>query len=147
MHLESKPTCEHCGTSFTPHPQSKSPRFCSRPCIMRFEAARRIRPFEERFWEKVDRTGDCWLWTGALDLDGYGYIMRGAKALGGIRAPRAAWELHFGAIPAGLLVCHHCDNPRCVRPNHLFLGTPQENMDDMWRKGRARPTGRAKHLS
>jgi len=87
---------------------------------------------EERFWAKVNKTNDCWLWTGCQS-EGYGYIRHNKKSY---RTNRVSWELHFGSIPLGLLVCHKCDNPSCVRPDHLFLGTNLENTQDRDRKKR-----------
>lgn len=103
----------------------------------------RRRSIEERFWEKVDKSGDCWVWTGALGGRGYGYIAKpgGSAANPGahmIPAHRVSWEIANGQIPDGLLVCHHCDNPRCVRPDHMFLGTDLDNARDRERKGRHR---------
>lgn len=89
-------------------------------------------PLEERFWAKVDKTNDCWIWTGSRDQRGYGRIKNGGNKL----ASRISWEMHFSPIPPGMFVCHHCDNPPCVRPNHLFLGTQQDNMQDMRAKHR-----------
>lgn len=87
---------------------------------------------DERFWKKVDKSGRCWLWTGWKNK-GYGMVYRGG---GDILAHRHAWKLVYGKIPAGKYVCHRCDVKNCVRPSHLFLGTQQDNMDDMRRKGR-----------
>lgn len=92
----------------------------------------------ERFWPKVDKSGDCWSWLGARNRKGYGTIGLGGKHGKCTPAPRAAWLLTRGPIPDGLLVCHRCDNPTCVRPEHLFLGTALENTHDMISKGRAR---------
>ncbi len=90
-------------------------------------------PVSERFWAKVDTSGECWLWTACTKRDGYGRIWhRGKVAI----AHRVAWELERGPIPEGLFVCHHCDNHRCVRPDHLFLGTQADNLQDMTAKGR-----------
>lgn len=91
------------------------------------------RPLADRFWSRVDRSGDCWTWTGAL-VNGYGRIKVEGRS---VLAPRIAWELTNGPIPTGLEVRHHCDNPPCVRPEHLALGTHAENMDDSRRRGRA----------
>lgn len=89
---------------------------------------------EERFWAKVRKTDDCWTWTAGGDVDGYGAFSRNRQP---VKAHRYSWELHFGPIADGLWVLHRCDNPRCVRPDHLFLGTHTENMADMKRKGRS----------
>jgi hypothetical protein len=88
----------------------------------------------KRFWDKVDKTSDCWNWFAALDGRGYGKIKIASYVLK--QAHRLSWEIHNGEIPAGLNVCHHCDNPRCVRPDHLFLGTTRDNHDDCSNKGR-----------
>lgn len=90
----------------------------------------------ERFWAKVEKAGDdeCWLWTAATN--GYGY---GALSIGnGINtsAHRFAWALHFGEFDEDAWVLHHCDNPPCVNPAHLFLGDPLANVQDMDAKGR-----------
>lgn len=91
---------------------------------------------EERFWAKVDKSGDCWLWTGQRVRNGYGhfFIERGRSS---VKAHRFSYELANGPVPARLLVLHRCDNPPCVRPDHLYAGTPQDNMDDKMSRGRA----------
>ena|SRR6478609_4188748 len=94
---------------------------------------------EERFWAKVEKTDACWLWTASLTKGGYGQFWFTLPRKR-IDAHRAAWIITNGPIPDGLYVCHHCDTPRCVRPDHLFLGTPHDNTQDVIRKGR--PIGR-----
>ena len=95
----------------------------------------------EFFWKRVKKTQICWIWTGRFDGVGYGIIQlgRGEKRKG---AHRASWELHYGKIPDGLMICHHCDNPSCVRPDHLFLGTQKDNLQDASRKGRMKSAGK-----
>ena len=102
----------------------------------------------KRFWNMVDKRGpeDCWNWTGSIDVYGYGRThigYRGNNTLKVIGAHRLSWILHNGEIPHhdsahGMCVLHRCDNPRCVNPEHLFLGTHSDNMQDMYIKGRAR---------
>lgn len=98
------------------------------------------RPLVDRFWEMVRRgpSEECWPWTGSTRAGGYGAI---AVRVPGRRhrlapAHRVSWELHNGPIPDGLQVLHRCDNPPCVNPAHLFLGTNDDNVADMLSKGR-----------
>lgn len=92
------------------------------------------RPLAERFWEKVDKTDSCWLWTAATNRKGYGIfsVARMTCAL----AHRVSWKLEHGSDPVGVLL-HTCDTPNCVRPSHLVDGTIEQNNKDMAAKGRA----------
>lgn len=104
-------------------------------CLTRERSARRI-PIDVRFWKYVKKTELCWLWVGATDRHGYGLIGRGGSS-GNALASRVSWNIHFGEIPDGLNVLHRCDNPPCVRPDDLFLGTHADNTRDMMNKGRS----------
>lgn len=92
-------------------------------------------PFQRRFWSKVVKlSGDgCWEWTAAKTSHGYGSVRHKRTMLA---AHRVSFEMNIGEIPLGMFVLHKCDNRSCVRPDHLFLGTNQDNMDDKVAKGR-----------
>lgn len=113
----------------------------------------------ERFYRLVDKSGPipvacpergpCWTWTGCRGKRADGALSYGRTSVQkrSILAHRLSWEMDRGEIASGLVVCHHCDNPGCVRPEHLFLGTQAQNLEDMRAKGRGRfnrfPTGTA----
>jgi hypothetical protein len=89
------------------------------------------------FWEHYDIIdGECWIWRGGKNRQGQGVVRHEGKNW---VTSRLAWILSFGEIPPKIYVCHTCDNPSCINPNHLFLGTPKDNTQDMIRKGRRRP--------
>ena len=100
----------------------------------------------KNFWKKVLKSPDadgCWLWTGAKSSHGYGSFNVGKNLM----PHRFSWMIHFGEIPDYFLVCHRCDVPLCVNPNHFFLGTSSDNAKDCAEKGRSnKPTGKS-HFS
>lgn len=98
-------------------------------------AYERFNDSEESFARRTRRDGDCLKWVGLANKDGYGVIRAESKSFG---AHRYAWERAYGPIPEGLVVRHKCDNPPCVRIEHLELGTPQDNTNDMIARGRSR---------
>lgn len=92
---------------------------------------------EARFWSKVDKSGECWLWLGGRNEKQYGILSVFIdKKHHNKKAHRIVWELTYGNIPDGMLVCHKCDNPPCCNPTHLFLGTHKDNVRDMMSKNR-----------
>ncbi len=97
------------------------------------------RPVPDPLWSRVDKTGACWTWTGRRNAGGYGVLRIRGRSSKILFAHRLAWELTNGPIPDGLFVCHHCDNPPCCNPEHLFVGTPKDNCHDMMAKGRHCP--------
>lgn len=110
---------------------------------------RRRKSLADRFWAKVDKDGPtpdhcpergpCWLWTSARTPNGYGRINPGDAST--LYAHHLSYRLHFGPIPRGLDVCHHCDVRHCVAPHHFFIGTRADNMADMAAKGRGHGPG------
>lgn len=130
MHLQdtTPPRCHPCAHCETPVGRKRN-RYCSLQCAGAHRQATRL----AMFWTYVDQTGECWLWTGSRNHDGYGLFKHPPR---GVCAHRYAWELAHGVAPGKRHVLHSCDNPPCVRPSHLFLGDHAINMADMGRKGR-----------
>ncbi len=143
--------CHRCGVEFFLFPSVlKKPyagRFCSRSCAAKARVNNRT--IESRFFGKVEKTDSCWMWLGSVNNNGYGQIhitvsigepeRFGRSSRSTILTHRLSWELVNGAIPDGLEVLHNCpdgDNPRCVNPSHLWLGTQADNMRDAMNKGR-----------
>jgi hypothetical protein len=119
--------CVQCGQLFQPLNDVK--RFCGKRCY----GDAKKQPTEERFWPHVHKTDTCWLWTSGCNEHGYGRISHNRRME---LAHRISWMLHNGSIPKGLFVLHRCDNPPCVNPDHLWLGTYTDNARDMAAKGR-----------
>lgn len=128
--------CPHCGNKFGPGKKwpgnFRTQVFCSKECDT---ARKRYTPEQvaAAFWKRVTKTASCWLWTASKRWDGYGRWNPSGRQM---TAHRYSWELANGPIPTGLEVCHTCNNPPCVNPAHLFLGTHLDNMRDAVNKGR-----------
>lgn len=103
-------------------------KFCLNPKHLKIET------LAERFLKYVEKTESCWIWTGYFGTTGYGQFSVRNRCR---KAHRVSYELFKGKLQKGLLVCHSCDNPKCVNPDHLWTGTPSDNMKDKVQKGRA----------
>lgn len=136
--------CAKCGRSFERRARDSedqwvSRKFCSALCSNR---SKKATPLHIRFWDNVTivEGNKCWPWTGTTDVHGYGLIGNGPAGQSyKLKAHRLSYEMRFGPIPEGGVICHTCDNPNCVNPHHLFLGTQRDNMADASRKGRLNP--------
>jgi len=129
MSDRSVPICELCGSPL----KRNAKRWCSRSCFIKACTT----PLEDRFWRRVQKSDEgCWVWIGSGTKNGYGTIARGSHPNMPVLVHRVSWQIHFGDIPEGLQVLHRCDHRRCVRPDHLFLGTNADNQADMDAKNR-----------
>lgn len=139
-------SCEWCGTRYYRHPcwfKNGVMACCSRRCAG-FNKGRQTAP--EVYGQRVVKGDGCWGWNGAVNSWGYGliHLWDGTKRLAAL-AHRVSYEIHVGPIPDGLFVLHRCDNPPCSNPDHLFVGTNDDNVADMVSKGRQQQGSRHAH--
>lgn len=138
---QSKP-CAKCGSLFLKRSRDSAAQwearsYCSILCS-NSDPSIRSTPIEQRFWRYVEKTPGCWKWLGSSDSFGYGRISRG-RGMSPEKAYRLSYMLHVGNIPVGMVVRHSCDNPNCVNPVHLQIGTQKLNAQDMAKRGRQNP--------
>lgn len=136
--MKWKVNCQRCGKEFVRVMcnDGSKPKYCSMKCFGPKKTEDELFLHRKKMYNErvVQAPGsDCWGWIGTKDSDGYGRFHSKPKQ---ILAHRFAWEMHFGKIPSGLIVGHHCDSPACSRIDHLYLGTTQHNTMDMVRKNR-----------
>ncbi len=127
--------CKTCGTEFQHKAYGKN-MFCSYACRGKASIVDHV----SAFWEKVEKGDGCWLWMASVMSNGYGAAWDGSKVK---TAHRRSYELTKGEIPQGMHVLHTCDDRRCVNPDHLFLGTNLDNINDRVAKGRSNRRSRA----
>lgn len=126
--------CPHCLKTFLINPfllKNGKTRCCSASCGQRHRTRASV---NDRFFSKVEKSDGCWIWKGCVNKDGYGKMGDGAGS--SVGAHIVSWTLANGPVPAGMNVCHECDNPPCVKPDHLFLGTQLDNIQDRVKKNR-----------
>ena len=143
--------CEYCKKEFAPKYNVtlkywEKRKYCSNECRIidsvgnapnLMKGKKRVSLLES-FWSKVKKGGEneCWIWEGAKEVAGYGYMFVQRNPIKWKKAQVFSYEIHKGEIKKGLHVCHSCDNPPCVNPNHLWLGTTVDNIKDRDKKGR-----------
>lgn len=126
--------CDVCSREFYVPPSHRRLRqTCSLRCKGKQQLSWQKQDLATRFWAKVDKSGDCWIWTASVMKNGYGCLRINQKTT---RAHRVAYELSVGPIPEGALLRHTCDNRRCVKPEHLLPGTFKDNNQDALDRGR-----------
>lgn len=143
MDILSRP-CAKCGKAFHKRGRDSASQwagrvYCSALCSNR---DKEVAPLHLRFWDNVQVSAGnkCWAWTGSKDEHGYGKLSYGGRDYKAeYKAHRMSYEMRFGPIASGMVICHTCDNPSCVNPNHLFEGTQADNTQDASRKGRLNP--------
>lgn len=120
--------CRNCNKDIS-H-KHKGAIYCDVLCMKKQYTKNPIECFDKFY---TINASNCWVWHKSIEQSGYGRIKINGRT---IKAHRLSWNIHFGEIPPGLFVCHKCDNPPCVNPEHLFLGTAKDNTQDMIEKGR-----------
>ena len=149
MSRQSEKPCAHCQRMFARDVRCTwaywaKAKYCSQECAglarKAHVAAHRI-GIKEKFATFFEETNGCWEWNGYKDKDGYGLFSYAGTQY---RAAKLALQFDGRQVPDGMLACHHCDNPICVRPSHLYCGTPTQNAADAKRRGRLNPGKKAK---